>query len=201
MPQFIFSTSLDGKIKAWLYDNMGSRVDYEAPGRWCTTMAYSADGMRLIRTENFSFLLADFNLALADDDDDALFSHCWCLSCRLFSCGTSKEGETHIVEWNESEGSIKRTYVGFWKRSMGVVQFDTTRNRYLAAGDECMIKFWDMDSSNMLTTTDAGGGLPVILWSSMILFNFFYGKSFRSRINWKTMWSSMIFLNFYDKSF
>ncbi|CAA7407572.1 unnamed protein product [Spirodela intermedia] len=121
--QFIFSTSLDGKIKAWLYDNMGSRVDYEAPGRWCTTMAYSADGMR------------------------------------LFSCGTSKDGETHIVEWNESEGSIKRTYAGFWKRSMGVVQFDTTRNRFLAAGDECMIKFWDMDSSNMLTTTDAGGGL------------------------------------------
>ncbi|XP_078443222.1 protein TPR3-like [Wolffia australiana] len=122
--QFIFSTSLDGKIKAWLYDNMGSRVDYEAPGRWCTTMAYSADGTR------------------------------------LFSCGTSKEGETHIVEWNESEGSIKRTYVGFWKRSMGVVQFDTTRNRYLAAGDEYMIKFWDMDTANMLTTTDAGGGLP-----------------------------------------
>ncbi|XVE92297.1 hypothetical protein REPUB_Repub01dG0084900 [Reevesia pubescens] len=31
---FIFSTIVDGKIKAWLYDNMGSRVDYEydAPG-------------------------------------------------------------------------------------------------------------------------------------------------------------------------
>lgn len=122
--QFIFSTSLDGKIKAWLYDNMGSRVDYDAPGRWCTTMAYSADGSR------------------------------------LFSCGTSKDGETHIVEWNESEGSIKRTYAGFWKRSMGVVQFDTTKNRFLAAGDEYMIKFWDMDSASVLTTTDAGGGLP-----------------------------------------
>jgi lysophospholipid acyltransferase (LPLAT)-like uncharacterized protein len=24
--QFIFSTALDGKIKAWLYDNLGSRV-------------------------------------------------------------------------------------------------------------------------------------------------------------------------------
>lgn len=44
--QFIFSTALDGKIKAWLYDNVGSRVDYDAPGRWCTTMAYSADGTR-----------------------------------------------------------------------------------------------------------------------------------------------------------
>lgn len=46
--QFIFSTALDGKIKAWLYDNLGSRVDYDAPGRWCTTMAYSADGTRLV---------------------------------------------------------------------------------------------------------------------------------------------------------
>lgn len=48
IPQFVFSTSVDGKIKAWLYDLMGSRVDYDAPGRSCTTMLYSADGKRLI---------------------------------------------------------------------------------------------------------------------------------------------------------
>uniref|UniRef100_A0A1D1XVX1 Protein TOPLESS n=1 Tax=Anthurium amnicola TaxID=1678845 RepID=A0A1D1XVX1_9ARAE len=130
--QFIFSTALDGKIKAWLYDNMGSRVDYDAPGQWCTTMAYSADGSR------------------------------------LFSCGTSKEGESFIVEWNESEGAVKRTYQGFRKRSLGVVQFDTTRNRFLAAGDEFMIKFWDMDNVILLTTVDAEGGLPA---SPRIRFN------------------------------
>ncbi|KAL5988108.1 RNA polymerase II associated Paf1 complex subunit Tpr1 [Asimina triloba] len=123
--QFIFSTALDGKIKAWLYDNLGSRVDYEAPGRWCTTMAYSADG-------------------------------------------SSKDGESFIVEWNESEGAVKRTYQGFRKRSLGVVQFDTTRNRFLAAGDEFMIKFWDMDNVNLLTTADADGGLPA---SPRIRFN------------------------------
>lgn len=50
--QFIFSTALDGKIKAWLYDNLGSRVDYDAPGRWCTTMAYSADGTRYVNSYN-----------------------------------------------------------------------------------------------------------------------------------------------------
>ncbi|KAK3037662.1 hypothetical protein RJ639_030439, partial [Escallonia herrerae] len=122
--QFIFSTAIDGKIKAWLYDCLGSRVDYDAPGLWCTTMAYSADGTR------------------------------------LFSCGTSKEGESHLVEWNESEGAIKRTYSGFRKRSLGVVQFDTTRNRFLAAGDEFQIKFWDMDNINILTVVDADGGLP-----------------------------------------
>ncbi|KAK6124891.1 hypothetical protein DH2020_041377 [Rehmannia glutinosa] len=122
--QFIFSTAVDGKIKAWLYDNMGSRVDYDAPGHSCTTMAYSADGIR------------------------------------LFSCGTSKDGESYIVEWNESEGAVKRTYLGLGKRSVGVVQFDTTKNRFLAAGDEFKIKFWDMDNVNLLISIDADGGLP-----------------------------------------
>uniref|UniRef100_A0A0D9UZ66 CTLH domain-containing protein n=1 Tax=Leersia perrieri TaxID=77586 RepID=A0A0D9UZ66_9ORYZ len=123
--QFIFSTSLDGKIKAWLYDNMGSRVDYDAPGKWCTTMLYSADGTR------------------------------------LFSCGTSKEGDSYLVEWNESEGSIKRTYSGFRKRSAGaVVQFDTAQNHILAAGEDNQIKFWDVDSTTMISSTEAEGGLP-----------------------------------------
>lgn len=71
------------------------------------------------------------------------------------------------MEWNESEGAVKRTYVGLRKQSMGVVQFDTTRNRFLAAGDEYLIKFWDMDRVNLLTAVDADGGLPV---SSIFLY-------------------------------
>ncbi|KAL3528878.1 hypothetical protein ACH5RR_008200 [Cinchona calisaya] len=130
--QFIFSTSIDGKIKAWLYDNVGSRVDYDAPGRSCTTMAYSGNGTR------------------------------------LFSCGTSKDGESYIVEWNESEGAVKRSYHGLGKRSVGVVQFDTTKNRFLAAGDEFVIKIWDMNDTNLLTTIDAEGGLSA---SPCIRFN------------------------------
>ncbi|XP_010533140.1 PREDICTED: topless-related protein 4-like [Tarenaya hassleriana] len=130
--QFIFSTSTDGKIKAWLYDNMGSRVDYDAPGHSSTRMAYSSDGTR------------------------------------LFSCGTNKEGESFLVEWNESEGAVKRTYIGLGKRSVGIVQFDTTKNRFLAAGDESTIKIWDMDSTNPLTTIHADGGLPA---SPCIRFN------------------------------
>ncbi|CAH1447825.1 unnamed protein product [Lactuca virosa] len=31
----------------WLNDNMGSRVDYSAPGHGCTTMLYNVDGSRL----------------------------------------------------------------------------------------------------------------------------------------------------------
>ncbi|KAJ0488149.1 putative transcription factor WD40-like family [Helianthus annuus] len=130
--QFIFSTATDGKIKAWLYDNMGSRIEYDAPGHSSTRMAYSADGTR------------------------------------LFSCGTNKEGESYVVEWNESEGAVKRTYNGLAKRSVGIVQFDTTKNRFLAAGDEFLVKIWDMDSVNLLTTVDADGGLPA---SPCVRFN------------------------------
>ncbi|KAJ0979858.1 hypothetical protein J5N97_015332 [Dioscorea zingiberensis] len=121
---FLFSNALDGKIKAWLYDNNGSRVDYDAPGHWCATMLFSSDGSR------------------------------------LFFCGTSKDGDSFLVEWNESEGAIKRTYSGFCEKSTGVVQFDTTQNHFLAAGEENQIKFWDVDNVAMLTSTDAEGGLP-----------------------------------------
>lgn len=80
----------------------------------------------------------------------------------MFSCGTSKDGDSFLVEWNESEGAIKRTYTGFRKKSStGVVQFDTTQNHFLAAGEDSQIKFWDMDNINVLTSTDADGGLPV----------------------------------------
>ena len=83
------------------------------------------------------------------------------LLCRLFSCGTSKVGESYLMELNDSEGDVKRIYNGFQKRSSGVVQFHTTRNRFLAAGDEFVIKFWDMDSTNLFCQIEADGGLPV----------------------------------------
>lgn len=66
------------------------------------------------------------------------------------------------MEWNESEGAVKRTYHGFRKRSLGVVQFDTTKNRFLAAGDDFSIKYWDMDNVQLLTSVEADGGLPVV---------------------------------------
>lgn len=85
-----------------------------------------------------------------------------CFQCRrLFSCGTNQDGESFLVEWNESEGAVKRTYQGLRKRSFGVVQFDTTKNRFLAAGDDFSVKFWDMDNIQLLTTVDADGGLTV----------------------------------------
>ncbi|XP_039166146.1 protein TPR3 [Eucalyptus grandis] len=87
---------------------------------------------------------------------------------RLFSCGTNTEGESYLVEWNESEGTVKRTYHGLRKRSGGFVQFDSAKNRFLAAGDEFMVKFWEMDNNNLLTSTNADGELPA---SPCIRFN------------------------------
>lgn len=87
----------------------------------------------------------------------------------MFSCGTNNEGESFLVEWEDSEGSIKRTYQGLGQRAVGIVQFDTTKNRFLAAGDESTIKIWDMDNTNPLTTIHADGGLPVILPNSRVL--------------------------------
>lgn len=77
-----------------------------------------------------------------------------------------------MVEWNENEGTVKRTYQGFHKRSLGIVQFDTAKNRFLAVGDDYSIKFWDMDSCVLLMTVDAEGGLPV----SSFFFFFYVGS-------------------------
>lgn len=44
--QFIFSTSVDGKIKVWLYHMTGARIDYDVPGGACATLAYTDDGER-----------------------------------------------------------------------------------------------------------------------------------------------------------
>ncbi|CAI0415203.1 unnamed protein product, partial [Linum tenue] len=122
--QFFFSTSVDGNIKAWLYDDLGPRVDYDAPGRARTSMAYTSDGQRLL------------------------------------SCGTSSSGESFLVEWDESEGAIKRSYRGLQKSSAGAVKFDILKNQFVAAGEENVIKVWNLDNDDVLTTIDAEGGLP-----------------------------------------
>lgn len=56
---------------------------------------------------------------------------------------------------------MRRAYQGFYKRSLGIVQFDTSKNRFLAAGDDYGIKIWDMENVRLLTVIDAEGGLPV----------------------------------------
>lgn len=66
--------------------------------------------------------------------------------------------EIHTL-WNGM--TLKEPYIGLGKQSVGVVQFDTAKNRFLAVGDECIVKFWDMDNVNLLATTDAEGELLV----------------------------------------
>ncbi|XP_042004368.1 topless-related protein 1-like [Salvia splendens] len=118
---FLFSISISGEIKVWLFDNKGSRVAYCAPGSCCTRMA--------------------------------------CGNKRLFLCGTEENGESYLVEWDENEGNIVRNYQSLSKRSSTVVQFNTCLDRFLAAGDEHVIKIWDMDSDKLLAVIDADGGL------------------------------------------
>ena len=81
---------------------------------------------------------------------------------KLFICETSKEGRSYLLELDEHQVAIKRVYHGLWKRSMGVVPFDTMKIQFLAIGDAFKIKFWDMDNSYLLITTAAEGGLPVM---------------------------------------
>lgn len=47
------------------------------------------------------------------------------------------------------------------KNSLAVVKFDIMKNQFLAVGDEHVIKIWDMDKVELLTTIDADGGLLV----------------------------------------
>ncbi|KAF2292076.1 hypothetical protein GH714_007502 [Hevea brasiliensis] len=47
--------------------------------------------------------------------------------------------ESFLVEWNESEGAIKRIYLGLQKNSFAVVQFDLMKNQFLAAADEHLL--------------------------------------------------------------
>ncbi|KAL3497326.1 hypothetical protein ACH5RR_040058 [Cinchona calisaya] len=120
----LFSTSTNGEIRVWLFENMGPKVVYDTPGSSCMRMAYSADGRR------------------------------------LFSCGTNKDGDSFLVEWNDTEGYVTRTYHGLGKAATGIVQFSTSRNQFLVAGDEHLIKVWDMDDAQILTVVDADGDLP-----------------------------------------
>jgi len=59
---------------------------------------------------------------------------------------------------------------------MDIVQFDTTKNHFLAAGDEYLIKFWDMDNTTLLTTVDADGGLAV--WFVIVAYIFFFDVNY-----------------------
>ncbi|XWS36008.1 hypothetical protein CRYUN_Cryun20dG0045000 [Craigia yunnanensis] len=87
---------------------------------------------------------------------------------RLFFCGIGKDGEYFLIKWNESEGAIKKTYMGFRKILVGVVSFDTTQKHLLAAGEHNQIELWDIDNINLLIFIDIEGGLSSL---SYVRFN------------------------------
>ncbi|CAK8576205.1 unnamed protein product [Lathyrus sativus] len=44
--QFILSTLIDGKIRAWVYYGKNFQLEYNTPGQYCTKLMYNADGNR-----------------------------------------------------------------------------------------------------------------------------------------------------------
>ncbi|EOY11570.1 TOPLESS-related 3 [Theobroma cacao] len=116
----------------------------------------AVDGTIILWLYNDLQFRADF-VALGHGSTTMLYS---ADGSRLFTCGTSKDGQSYLAEWYKSQRVVKRIYTGFGKKSAGVVSFDTTQNQFLAAGEDSQIKFWHMDNSKLLTFTDAEGGLP-----------------------------------------
>ncbi|XP_020103060.1 topless-related protein 1-like isoform X1 [Ananas comosus] len=123
---FILSSSMDGRMKEWLYNVPNSGTDNAPVGKSFCTMAYNADGTR------------------------------------LFICGIRDDGLAYLEQWNGRKWNKVCSYVGFNNQCDGVPQFDIANSRFLAAGEEHMIKFWDMGHFDPLTTTDAEGGLPAL---------------------------------------
>lgn len=83
-----------------------------------------------------------------------------------------------MVEWNENQGSIERNYLGLDRCSSGVVEFDISINRYLAAGDAHVIKVWNVNDPQLLTVVDAGGDLPVCTLLAIIILSESYKMRF-----------------------
>ena len=79
--------------------------------------------------------------------------------------------------WVEPEWSIYQGDV-FWMQktiwcSAGCHAVWYSSESILAAGEDNQIKFWDVDSTCMLTCIEADGGLPVSLCTLLSLLTFF----------------------------
>eukprot|EP00958_Prasinococcus_capsulatus_P029257 scaffold7382_cov406-Prasinococcus_capsulatus_cf.AAC.28 len=134
---FVFSTSTDGRIRAWLYFDQFHRVDYSAPGKCCTYIAYSEDGSRL------------FSCGMPKDGTTGA----------LGSSDQLGKGDSCLTEWNETEGTIKGGYLGF-RSTATSARFASIKNKFLVAVSDGYLKFWDMDlpkpiHSFNLSMTDA----------------------------------------------
>ncbi|XP_050380281.1 protein TPR1-like [Argentina anserina] len=84
---------------------------------------------------------------------------------RMFSCGTSREGDTFLVQWRPNDGIVDegaktRIYSGFSNNSEGVSHFDITKNHFLAVGEDSQIKYWHMDHEEILASTYGEDQLP-----------------------------------------
>lgn len=112
---------------------------------------------------------------------------------RLFSCGTGKDGASYLVEWDDSEGYIKRTYNGLKKPCFSTIHFDSTHKGLLAAGDDHMVKFWNMDSDVLWKSTEVDAELLVSSSLGLLLSRcylevelVFWQSKFYNLFDWKS---------------
>jgi hypothetical protein len=159
---FVFSTGRDGRIKAWLYDSaVAAVVDYSAEGGPPASI-HARTHLYTVDTPNFDTW--DDMLQSASwmvwpskvPTDDDWCAYCPCCTCagtwwthmqyasdgvRLFACGVAAAGVgSTLVEWNESDGAIARSYAGFRNSGQNLARFDSLASRYLIAGDEGIVK-------------------------------------------------------------
>jgi len=89
--QFIFSTAIDGKIKAWLYDLAGSRMDIILQAYGALQWLTSKPGCMILRDLGWTIMLQAYGapqwLTVLMEPGKMLNLE-WCLVCKVPSCGS-----------------------------------------------------------------------------------------------------------------
>ena len=124
---------------AWMYGKNEPEIKRDTKGHSGTRIAYSTDGKRY----NIIFtVIQKVSYCSFSPQAFGYLNILLLLKLRLFTCGTFS-GKPVLLEWNDDDGVVKRVYNGLSKQAVGIVDFDVAKNRFLVAGDESRIKFWE----------------------------------------------------------
>ncbi|KAL3497850.1 hypothetical protein ACH5RR_040582 [Cinchona calisaya] len=158
----------DKAVKVWEITNGGSlRYTFKVHEKVCSVCPQYRDNKQYIISTAIDGRIQEWQCGIAgsirDRDEPGRCATRMAYSSdgtRLFSCGTNDHGKSYLLEWNIKERLVSRSYLGLGNYSRDVVQFETLRNRFLAAGDQHVIKVWDMNFATVVATIDAKVELP-----------------------------------------
>ncbi|MED6171821.1 hypothetical protein PIB30_044375 [Stylosanthes scabra] len=150
--EYIFSSSVDGKIKAWLLDNSGTKVDYDADGKFCTTMLYSSDGYRLFSSGTTKTGVT-FLVEWEEHTGTSMVTfmppppHSTCLAFHpqdnnMVAIGKD-DSSIHI--YNVQSDQVKFKLTGHGRRITGLA-FSTLLNLMVSSGADGQLVFWRVDT-------------------------------------------------------